>query len=31
MNSFYQGLAQHKFNHLHNRDDVSVNFPEPLF
>jgi DNA-directed RNA polymerase specialized sigma24 family protein len=22
MNSFYQGLAQHKFNHLHNRDDL---------
>jgi len=22
MNSFYQGLAQHKFEHLHNRDDL---------
>ena len=22
MNSFYQGLVQHKFNHLHNRDDL---------
>jgi DNA-directed RNA polymerase specialized sigma24 family protein len=22
MNSFYQGLAQHKFDHLHNRDDL---------
>ena len=22
MNSFYQGLAQHKFKHLHNRDDL---------
>ena len=22
MNSFYQGLAQHKFDHLHHRDDL---------
>lgn len=22
MNSFYQGLAQHKFDHIHNRDDL---------
>ena len=22
MHSFYQGLAQHKFDHLHNRDDL---------
>jgi DNA-directed RNA polymerase specialized sigma24 family protein len=22
MNSFYQGLAHHKFDHLHNRDDL---------
>jgi len=22
MNSFYQGLAEHKFDHLHNRDDL---------
>jgi len=22
MNSFYRGMAQHKFDHLHNRDDL---------
>ena len=22
MNSFYQGLAEHKFGHIHNRDDL---------
>jgi len=22
MNSFYQGMVQHKFDHLHNRDDL---------
>jgi len=22
MNSFYQGMAQHKFDHVHNRDDL---------
>jgi len=22
MNSFYQGLTQHKFDHIHNRDDL---------